>query len=112
MPRFLYLLLFLLLSYSFVNGQAQAVSGRVTSTGEPGGLPGVNVYIKGTSSGSITDAEGKFNITAEQGAILVFSFVGHKTQEFVYRGQTNISILLEEDLKELNEVVVTGYSSV
>ncbi|HZX73290.1 MAG TPA: SusC/RagA family TonB-linked outer membrane protein, partial [Cyclobacteriaceae bacterium] len=112
MLRVSYLLLFLLLSYSLVNGQTQVVTGRVTSVSEPGGLPGVNVYMKGTPSGSITDAEGKFSINAEQGTILVFSFVGHKSQEFVYRGQTNINILLEEDLKELNEVVVTGYSSV
>lgn len=112
MHRVPYLLLFLLLSHSFVSGQTQTVSGRVTSAEETAGLPGVNVFIKGTSSGSITDAEGKFTISADQGAILVFSFVGHKSQEFVYRGQTNINILLEEDLKELNEVVVTGYSSV
>jgi len=112
MHRLPCLLLFLLLSHSFVYGQAQTVTGRVTTVEDPEGLPGVNVAIKGTTGGSITDAEGKFSISAEQGAILVFSFVGHQSQEFVYRGQTNINILLEEDLKELNEVVITGYSSV
>ena len=61
--------------------QTQVVTGRVTSSTEPDGLPGVNVVVKGTSQGVITDMEGRFSLEVEPAAVLIFSFVGYKSQE-------------------------------
>jgi TonB-dependent starch-binding outer membrane protein SusC len=92
--------------------QDRLVSGRVTSVSDPNGLPGVNVVVKGTSNGIITDLNGKFTLETPVGSTLVFSFIGYKTQEVAYVGQADISLILEEEPRELSEVVVVGYSSV
>jgi TonB-linked SusC/RagA family outer membrane protein len=92
--------------------QPQVVTGRVTSSTEPDGLPGVNVVVKGTSQGVITDMEGRFSLEAEADAVLIFSFVGYKSQEVLIGNQTNLNVILEEEAQELNEVIVMGYSSV
>ncbi|MFM9839783.1 MAG: SusC/RagA family TonB-linked outer membrane protein [Cyclobacteriaceae bacterium] len=84
----------------------------MTSVVDQTGLPGVNVVIKGTSQGTITDVEGQFSIDVTTGTVLQFSFIGYKTQELTYAGQSNASIILEEEAKELSEIVVVGYSSV
>lgn len=106
------LLILFVFFYSFSQGQTQQLSGRVTSATEPNGLPGVNVVVKGTSQGAVTDVDGKFTIEAESGATIVFSSVGFRTQEIVFTSQTNLSIVLEEDAKLLEEVVVTGFKEV
>ncbi|HTE30129.1 MAG TPA: SusC/RagA family TonB-linked outer membrane protein, partial [Chryseolinea sp.] len=110
MVRPLLAVLFILLLQLTAN--AQTVTGQVTSASEPAGLPGVNVVVKGTSQGVIADATGHFTLDVPPAATLVFSFVGYKTQEVVYTGQTNINIVLEDEAKELNEIIVMGYSSV
>lgn len=91
---------------------AQSVSGRVTSASEAGGLPGVNIVVKGTSRGAITDAEGRFSVEAQPNDIIVFSFVGYNTLEVVYAGQSLLEVVMVEESRELDEVVVVGYSSV
>lgn len=106
------LFLFLLLVAIPSRAQEQIAKGTVTSTNEPNGLPGVNVIVKGTSKGSITDLDGKFSVEASIGSTLVFSFIGYKPTEVLFTGQSNIEVVLEEELKELNEIVVMGYSSV
>lgn len=88
------------------------VTGRITAGNPPIGIPGVNVVIKGTPQGSITDTDGVFRLTVPAGATLSISFVGYKTQEIVYTGQPRIDVALEEESKELSEIVVMGYSSV
>ena len=107
-------LLFIFLSLTFftITAQGQWVTGVVTSAVEPGGLPGVNVLIKGTAKGTITDLNGKFSLEVEQGSTLVFTFIGYKPTQVIFVGQNNINVLLEEEPKELSEVVVMGYSSV
>lgn len=102
----------ILLFYSVALAQSQQVSGRVTSATAPDGLPGVNVVVKGTTLGNITDIDGRFTIAADPGATLVISFVGYKSQEIVLGNQTSISVVLEEDSKILEEVVVTGFQEV
>ena len=97
---------------SLALAQTQIINGRVTSGSEPAGLPGVNVVVKGTSQGVITDIEGRFSLEVGPDAILIFSFVGYKSQEIPVGTQTNLSIILEEEAKELSEIVVMGYSSV
>ncbi len=106
------LIIFLSLTFFAISAQGQLATGVVTSVAEPGGLPGVNVLIKGTVRGTITDLNGKFSIEVSSGSILVFTFVGYKPSEVVYSGQSSIEVVLEEELKELGEVVVMGYSSV
>jgi len=83
------------------------VKGAVTDvSGEP--LPGVSVLIKGTSTGTVTDADGRFELDVEDNDVLVISFVGYKNVEQSIGGQTLFNIILEEDVTSLNEVVVTA----
>src|SRR3954471_18549989 len=105
------LISFFLLSF-VASAQDRLISGRVTSVSDPNGLPGVNVVVKGTSKGVITDLEGRFALEAGSGATLIFSFIGYKTQEILIASQPTLSIQLEEEPKELSEVIVVGYSSV
>ncbi len=78
---------------------------------DPNGLPGVSVVMKGTTQGTVTDAEGRFSLELSPGATVIFSFVGYKTQELVYSGQSSMMITMEENAQELGEIVVTGYTS-
>ncbi|HTF18061.1 MAG TPA: SusC/RagA family TonB-linked outer membrane protein, partial [Chryseolinea sp.] len=88
-----------------------AVTGTVTSTsGET--LPGVNVMEKGTMNGTATDADGKYTLNISSGNItLIFSFIGFATVEETVSGRTTIDVSLGEDMQNLEEVVVVGYSA-
>lgn len=93
------------------NAFAQAnVSGSILSSEDATPIPGVNILVKGTSTGTISDAEGKFTLSLvdPQSAVLVVSFVGFKTQDVAVAGRSELSITLEHDSKELSEVVVTA----
>ena len=80
------------------------------TSGEP--LIGCSVSTKGTTSGTITDLDGKFSIdVTDATTILVFSYIGYKTQEITVGNQTNMVINLEMDGQELAQVVVIGYGS-
>ena len=98
-------LMMLLLSISAL---AQSITGVVSS--EDGPLPGATVQIKGTNTGTSTDFDGVFTIAADDGDVLVFSFVGFTTQEITVIGQDQITVSLAAD-NELEEVVVTGYGT-
>ncbi len=83
------------------------VTGTVTEeTGSP--FPGVNVLVKGTTSGVVTDANGKYSINAPDDGILVFSFIGYKQQEIAVGSRTVVDLIMEPDLQSLDEVVVTA----
>ncbi len=86
------------------------ITGKVLDSDELP-LPGVNILIKGTTRGTQTDFEGNFSIEAQQGEILVFSYIGLKTQEISIRDQTVLSIILEPDANTLDEIVVVGYGT-
>lgn len=77
-------------------------------------LPGVTVMIKGTGNGVVTDAQGVYKITLpdRKGTILSFSFIGMITKEITVTTQQQLDVTLEEDLKDLEEVVVTGYYNI
>lgn len=109
--RQLFLLLGLLCS-TFVWAQSANVTGTVRDAkGET--IIGVNIVIKGTGNGAITDAEGRFDLpSVKPGDILVFSFIGYVTEEVPYQGQKVIDLVLTEDTKTLEEVVVIGYGQV
>jgi TonB-dependent starch-binding outer membrane protein SusC len=77
------------------------------------GIPGASVLIKGTSIGTVTDAEGSFKVSAKADDILLFSFIGYKPQEILVGQQTAVEVKLIEDVKTLDEIVVTiGYGEV
>ncbi len=108
-----YLILTLLLFSLFIVqdsfGQTNVpVQGTVLdSSGQP--IPGVNVVIKGTINGTVTDLDGKYSIQVPEDAVLVFTFVGFKTVEAPIGGRSTIDVTLEEDLGDLDEFVVVGY---
>ncbi|WP_183566499.1 TonB-dependent receptor [Mucilaginibacter sp. SP1R1] len=86
------------------------ISGKVVDKqGQP--LPGVSIRIKGTSNGAITGIDGKFSLTADDNAVLVFAFVGFKTVEQAVNEQITINVTLEDDDTQLKEVVVVGYGN-
>ena len=93
---------------------ALTVSGTVTSSkNEP--LPGVTVLVKGTSTGTTTDASGNYTINVPDGqenGTLVFSFIGYTTQEVGINNRTTVNVTLADDAKALQEVVVIGYQTV
>lgn len=103
-----FVLLFLVVGFSAF--AQQNVSGRVTSTNDGTPLPGVSVVVKGTTTGTSTDADGRFTISVpDNSAILVFSFIGFTTQEVSVGTQTSINVQMGEDTQELSEVVVTAF---
>ena len=87
------------------------VSGKVISSDEQQGLPGVNVVIKGTTNGTITNVDGNYTLNAPDDAVLVFSFVGYTNQEIAVNGQSTIDVTLAPDVQSLDEVVVIGYGT-
>lgn len=92
--------------------QQYTVSGTVTdaTTGEP--LPGVNIVVEGTTTGVISDIDGKYSITLENSsATLSFSFVGYIAQRIALGGKNVIDVKLEADVRKLDEVVVVGYGT-
>jgi TonB-dependent starch-binding outer membrane protein SusC len=95
-----------------VNAQNVTVTGSVKNTsGEP--VPGTTVVVKGTTQGTVTDSDGNYSLSnVQDDAILVFSFVGLKTQEIPVNGRTEISVIMVEEAIGLDEVVAIGYGSV
>ena len=92
--------------------QSRKITGRVRDHGgHP--LPGVTVVLKGTSVGVVTDVDGHFkmDLPADHETVLVFSFVGMKTQEVYYKGEKELNVVMEEEVKQMDEVVVTGIFS-
>lgn len=89
--------------------QDRTVTGQVTSADDASALPGVNVVVKGTTNGTVTDVGGNFSLTVpSSGAILVFSFIGQKSQEIEVGSQSVVNVALESDAKQLSEVIVTA----
>ncbi len=90
----------------------QVLTGKVTaqSNGEP--LPGVNVLVKGSTVGTITDVDGNYRISLPTGEpVVVFSYIGFVSQEIPVNNQTQINVTLTEDVTALSEVVVVGYGT-
>jgi TonB-dependent starch-binding outer membrane protein SusC len=92
--------------------QQKSVSGKVTdSSGVP--LPGVTVSVKGTTQGSITNYNGVYSISGiPENAVLLFSFVGMKSQEILVNNKTTIDVILYEEMIGVDEVIVVGYGTV
>ena len=106
-----FIVITLLLLALNARAQEQTVTGSVISGEDQLGIPGVNVIIKGTTSGTITDADGNYRVSVPNEGILVFSSVGFTTQEVSVDGRAVIDLTLAEDVTSLTEVVVVGYGS-
>lgn len=92
--------------------QARTVTGKVISFDNDEPLPGVNVLVKGTTVGTITDLDGKYTLSIPEGSTaLVFSFIGYATEEVEIGDKSVIDISLVPDITSLDEVVVVGYGS-
>lgn len=89
----------------------KTLKGKITDKETGDGLPGVNVVVKGTSSGTTTDGEGNYTLSVPDNATLVFSFVGYISQEVAVGNRTSLDISLAPDSKALSEVVVIGYGT-
>lgn len=88
----------------------QKITGTVTDK-SGGTLPGVNVVVKGSGNGVVTNSDGTYEIAVKQGDVLVFSFIGMSTKEVAVSSQTVINIVLEDNVAGLEEVVVVGYGT-
>ncbi len=107
LPRFL-LSLCLITIVFFANAQSTTIKGKVTD--ESGiGMPGVNVLVKGSTTGTTTNADGSYVLSANPEDIIVFSFIGYTTEEMPVGTRTTIDINLTPSIESLNEVVVVGY---
>jgi Ca-activated chloride channel family protein len=95
---------------AFAFTETRTITGTVTSAEDGSALPGVNVILKGTTTGTITNAKGKYSIAVPaSGGTLVFSFIGLQSKEIKIGTRSIIDVSLSLDTTQLNEVVVTGY---
>lgn len=108
--KFSVLTLFLALAVQFSFAQEKTISGTVSDDSELP-LPGVNIIVKNTTNGTQTDFDGNYAITASAGDVLVFTFVGMKTQEIAVGSSNTINVVMAEDAQALEEVVITGSAS-
>ncbi len=91
--------------------QAIVVRGQVTDARTNESLPGVSIVVKGTTMGTITNMEGRYEISAGSGATLVFSFVGMKTREVAVGGRSAIDVAMESEAIDVEQVVVVGFGT-
>jgi TonB-linked SusC/RagA family outer membrane protein len=90
--------------------QSKVITGKVLLSDDNQGAPGVTVFVKGTTTGTTTDANGNYTLNvSSQESILVFSFIGYVTKEIAVGTQTKVNVTLVADIKALEEVVIVGY---
>ncbi|MDP2159709.1 MAG: SusC/RagA family TonB-linked outer membrane protein [Flavobacterium sp.] len=100
------LLLAFFIQFSYAQ-QEKTITGTVTEGGLP--LPGVTVLVKGTTRGTSSDFDGKYSISAKQGEVLEFTFIGLKTQTFTVGASNSINVVMQQDVDVLEGVVLEGY---
>ena len=104
------LTILILLCVAFpVFAQNAEIKGVVVSGSDNFPLPGVNVVVKGTTNGTMTDIDGRFTLNAPEGSVLSISYIGFKPQEIAANASRTMNIVLQEDMEMLDEVVVVGY---
>ena len=102
-------ILLIVFSSQFITAQTELKGSVKDESGNT--IPGVNVYVKGTTQGTITDFDGSYSLKIESGQTIEAKYIGYKTYNMVYKGQTILDIILKEDLIGLEEVVVIGYGT-
>ncbi len=99
----------LISAWSMAYAQQREISGKITSSDDGSGLPGVSVVVKGSTTGTSTDADGNFKLRVpDEAAVLVLSYLGYVTREVPVAGQSSFNLTLSPDNQQLNEVVVTA----
>ncbi|PLX12210.1 MAG: SusC/RagA family TonB-linked outer membrane protein [Marinilabiliales bacterium] len=88
-----------------------SISGKIVESKTGLGLPGANVMVKGTETGTVANIDGEFSIEAKKGDVLIISFIGFISKEIVVGDDTNLIISLDEDTNKLDEIVIVGYGS-
>jgi TonB-linked SusC/RagA family outer membrane protein len=107
------LIIFVLaLSVTELRAQNVTISGNIVSEESKEPLPGVNVVLKGTNSGTITDANGEFTLSAPPNSTLLISSIGFLPQEIAINSRSVVSLSLKADVRQLDEIVVVGYGTV
>lgn len=103
-------LAFVLICFTWTSALAQSqIKGTVVSSTDGLPLPGVTVLVKNTTSGVVTDYDGKYTVSAPADGVLAFSFIGFTSQEIEINGQTTIDVTLQEESEMLEDLVVIGY---
>ena len=105
----LFFLMFFMSGTSYLLAQT-AVTGTVTDENGDG-IPGANIIIKGTRTGSVTDFDGNYSLNASAGDVLVYSYVGYSTHDVTVGSQAEVNVQLTLDIASLDEIVVTGYGT-
>ncbi|MGB3618928.1 MAG: carboxypeptidase-like regulatory domain-containing protein, partial [Catalinimonas sp.] len=97
---------------TWARAQKMTVSGKVTEEGSNSGLPGVNIVIKGTSQGTVTDFDGNYSLSVDgDTTTLVFTYVGYIRREIPVNNRATLNVKLASDAKMLEETVVIGYGT-
>ena len=89
----------------------KTITGTITSGEDGTPLPGVNVLVKGTTSGTVTDVNGNYTLSVPENAIVIYSMVGFLSQEVAIGNKSVIDTVLAEDIQQLQEIVITGYGA-
>lgn len=111
MNKYIIITLFLLLA-NVLFAQQREIKGTVTDATDKSGLPGVTVIVKGAAAqGTATDIDGNYKMKVSDNDILVFSFIGMKSQEIAVKGKTVINVALVSDSEQLDDVIVMGYTT-
>jgi TonB-dependent starch-binding outer membrane protein SusC len=107
----IYLIFFVILGLlgNSLYGQERRVTGTVTQFSDGSSLPGVTVRVKGTTMGTITDMNGRYEVTVPGDAVLVFSYIGMNTEEIAVDNRALINVAMVADISTLEEIVVVGY---
>ena len=106
----LFVALILCCSWQLVLAQ-KIITGTVTDAKDGSTLPGVSIVVKGTSTGTLTDITGSYSIKATADQMLLFSFIGYKSQEIAIGSQSTLNVALVQNAELLDEVVVVGYGT-
>ncbi|MEQ8472912.1 MAG: SusC/RagA family TonB-linked outer membrane protein [Marinoscillum sp.] len=106
-----FLFIGLLLLGESLSAQSKVVTGQVKDADDGAGIPGANILIKGTSTGTTSDVDGNYRLEVPEEAVLVFSFIGYKTLEETVGNRSVINVDISLDIEELQEVIVVGYGA-
>jgi TonB-linked SusC/RagA family outer membrane protein len=109
-PKSLIWLVFALITTASMTsfGQSRSLKGTVTSVEEKSGVPGVTIRVKGSSKGTLTDAQGAYSLTVSGNEVLQFSMIGYTSKEVAVGNVSELNVVLAQDEKQLQEVVVTA----
>lgn len=105
------IMIYLLVFGTLIWAQEKTITGLVKTSDTEESMPGVNIFVKGTTNGVVTDLDGKYTINVNEGDVLVFSFLGYLDEEITIAAQTVVDVTLVPDVTAMEEVYVVGYGT-